>query len=388
MELPGGPEGPAPVPSSSYPAARRRVLVVSAGMGAGHHASADEAVRRLRLRGHVAERIDVLDLGRPGQGPRLRRTYAYLLHRFPWVYDGAMRFWARWPRPLERLTAHGAAAVEQGLLNQVESFHPDVVVSVFNLASQALGRLRAAGRLRIPVVTYVIDPGAHPYWVHPAVDLHLANLPSTARALDAWGASRTAVVRPLVAERFVNGLPPREEARRRLGLSSEARVALVSAGSWAVGDIERTADLLARTEGILPLTLCGSDDALRKRLAARGIGIPVGWTDDMPCLMAAADVLVDNAGGLTSWEAQAAGLPVVIHRPLPGHGRLNAEALESAGRAAYARSDGELITLIDRLGGRGEGSGSRTPRLKPLSSGDAVTAVLGLCGSPAVRRAS
>ena len=49
--------------------------------------------------------------------------------------------------------------------------------------------------------------------------------------------------------------------------------------------------------------------------------------------MAAADALVDNAGGLMCWEAQAAGLPVILYRPLPGHGRFNARALESAGRA-------------------------------------------------------
>lgn len=273
------------------------MLVVSAGMGAGHHAVADEVVRRLRRHGHVGERVDVLDLGRPGQGQRVRGTYAFLLHRLPWVYDAAMRFWARWPRPLERLTAHGAAAVERDLLDLVERCQPDVVVSVFNLASQALGRLRAAGRLQTPVVTYVIDPGAHPYWVHPAVDLHLAGLPSTARALEGWGASRTAVVRPLVAERFESGVPPREEARATLGLAGDDVVALVSAGSWAVGDIERTADLPAHTDGILPLTLCGRDDALRERLAARGAGIPVGWTDDLPRVMAAADALVDNAGG-------------------------------------------------------------------------------------------
>jgi UDP-N-acetylglucosamine:LPS N-acetylglucosamine transferase len=386
MHLSPATDGP-PSASPGRRDERRRVLVVSAGMGAGHHAVADEAVRRLRARGHVAERVDVLDLGRPGQGQRVRGTYAFLLHRLPWVYDAAMRFWARWPRPLERLTAHGAAAVERDLLDLVDRWQPDVVVSVFNLASQALGRLRAAGRLRTPVVTYVIDPGAHPYWVHPSVDLHLAGLASTARGLEAWGASRTAVVRPLVADRFGTGAPPREEARRTLGVARDDVVALVSAGSWAVGDIERTADLLARTDGVVPLTLCGRDDALRERLAARGAGIPLGWTDDLPRLMAAADVLVDNAGGVTSWEAQAAGLPVILYRPLPGHGRFNARALESAGRAAYARSERNLIALISGLRRRGDVC-DRTPPAPLLSSGDVITAVLGMCESRSGRPAS
>jgi UDP-N-acetylglucosamine:LPS N-acetylglucosamine transferase len=348
-------------------------------MGAGHHAAADQIVDELRRSGHRAQRIDVLALGRPGQGDRLRRTYAFLLRRMPWVYDLAMRFWARWPRPLEWLTSRGAAAVEHDLLDTVERLGPDVVVSVYNLSSQALGRLRARGLLRTPVVTYVTDPGAHPYWVHPAVDLHLAVLPRTARALESWGARRTAVVRPMVAEGFADGVPPREQTRRRLGVPPEARMALVSAGSWAAGGVERTVDLLAGTGTIVPVTLCGRDDALRERLSSRGAGVPLGWTEDVAALMAAADVLVDNAGGLTCWEALVSGLPVVVFRPLPGHGRFNARALEAAGCASYARTDGELIPLVEQLSRSGRRSGREPPTSPVVFSGDLVTEVLDIC---------
>jgi UDP-N-acetylglucosamine:LPS N-acetylglucosamine transferase len=377
MALAARSDGDLRSPRDAPSGARRRVLVVSAGMGAGHHAVADELVRRLRRRGHDAERVDVLELGDPGQGERLRRTYAFLLRGLPWVYDLAMRFWARWPGPLERLTAGRSRAFERGLLEQVDRFGADAVVSVYNLSSQALGRLREAGRLRTPVVTYVTDPGAHPYWVHPAVDLHLAVLPATARALEAWGAPRTALVRPLVADRVRQPPPPREETRRRLGLPTDARVALVSAGSWAAGDVERTVELLARSTAAVPVTLCGRDEDLRRRLAARGVGVPLGWTDDVPALMAAADVLVDNAGGLTCWEALARGLPVVVFRPLPGHGRFNARALQATGCAAWARSAGELVALVAQDGG----GPACPPALRGGSVEDAVAEVLG-AGDP------
>jgi processive 1,2-diacylglycerol beta-glucosyltransferase len=353
---------------------RRRVLVVSAGMGAGHHAAADELVGRLRRDGHAAERVDVLDLGRRGQGRRLQRTYSLLLRRLPWVYDLAMRLWARWPGPLELLTARGAAAYERGLLRQVERFRPDVVVSVYNLASQALGRLRAAGRLHVPVVTYVTDPGAHPYWVQPAVDLHLAILPQTAQALRCWGADRTAIVSPLVGERFLGTGLAREGARQRLGLPVDAVLALVSAGSWGAGDVDRTVRSLAATGSVEPVVLCGRDDGLRRRLARDPSVRAIGWTDDVAVLMAAVDVFVDNAGGMTCWEALAAGLPVVVFRPLPGHGRFNAGALEAAGLAAWARSEQELLTVVHREAGRG-----RLSRDPLVFSGDAVSAVLQVC---------
>lgn len=325
---------------------RHRVLVVSAGMGCGHHVAADELVRRLRERGHVAERVDVLELGRPGQGDRLRETYEFLLRRLPWVYDLAMRFWARWPAPLEAYTARGAKAYEEGLLRTVGRVGPDVVVSVYNLSSQALGRLRADGRLQVPVVTYVSDPGAHPYWVHPAVDLHLAVLPRTARALQSYGARRVRVVPRVVRPAFGESHPCRTEARRRLGLPTDVGLALLNGGSWAAGSIERTAACLANSGAAVPVTLCGRNTELRQRLTRLGAGVALGWTEDMPSVMAAVDVLVDNAGGLTCAEALACRLPVVVVNPLPGHGRLNAEALAAAGEVAYARSEDELIACV------------------------------------------
>ena len=68
----------------------------------------------------------------------------------------------------------------------------------------------------------------------------------------------------------------------------------------------------------------------------------------MPTLMAAADALVQNAGGLTCMEAFAAGLPVVSFEPIAGHGKDNAERMAEAGVAAYAATTDELFPALDR----------------------------------------
>jgi UDP-N-acetylglucosamine:LPS N-acetylglucosamine transferase len=263
------------------------------------------------------------------------------------------------------------------LLREIRRFDPDVVVSVFNLASQALGRLRARGRLTCPVVTYLSDPGPHPYWVHPAVDLYLVPLAETARGLTAYGARRTAVVAELVRPRFADHPIGRAEARRRLGLPLDADVVLVSGGSLATGTLQRTVGRLARA-GVLPVTLCGTDAVLRRRLSRRRAGVALGWTDDVAAVMAAADVLVDNAGGVTCAEALASGLPVVLFRPLPGHGRLSAETLDVAGVAPYARTDHELISLVRVLCTRRADGGGRPVAPRSGPRGDAVDAVLEL----------
>jgi UDP-N-acetylglucosamine:LPS N-acetylglucosamine transferase len=63
-------------------------------------------------------------------------------------------------------------------------------------------------------------------------------------------------------------------------------------------------------------------------------------------VLAAADVIVDNAGGTTCWEALAVGRPTVIYRPIAGHGRLNAAALQEAGLAYCAKSPVDLLAAV------------------------------------------
>ena len=62
--------------------------------------------------------------------------------------------------------------------------------------------------------------------------------------------------------------------------------------------------------------------------------------------MHVADVLVQNAGGLSLTEALVAGLPAVTYRPIPGHGRANAAVLDASGLAPWARTDDQLVEFV------------------------------------------
>jgi len=57
----------------------------------------------------------------------------------------------------------------------------------------------------------------------------------------------------------------------------------------------------------------------------------------MGALLRSCDVVVQNAGGLTSLQSLTAGVPVVSYRCVSGHGITNAESLERAGYAPWVR---------------------------------------------------
>ncbi len=67
-----------------------------------------------------------------------------------------------------------------------------------------------------------------------------------------------------------------------------------------------------------------------------------GFTDKMPELLAAADVLVHSTGGVTCLEARAAGTPVVSYGLPVGHARLNTRAMAALDLLRLANDTDEL----------------------------------------------
>ena len=118
---------------------------------------------------------------------------------------------------------------------------------------------------------------------------------------------------------------------------------LVVAGSLGLGAIPAVVRAIRRSGDYHVVAVCGHNTKLQATLIKMGGTCTViGWTHDMPELMAAADVLVENAGGLSAMEAFAAGLPVVTYHAIAGHGRDNARSMSEALVNQHARSDTEL----------------------------------------------
>jgi UDP-N-acetylglucosamine:LPS N-acetylglucosamine transferase len=128
----------------------------------------------------------------------------------------------------------------------------------------------------------------------------------------------------------------------------------VSTGSLGFGRVEHTVDaILAAGPRVRAIVTCGRNRGLQRRLAARGWPPGrlrlYGWTDEMPTLMAAADIVVSNGGGGTALEAIASARPVLITDPVPGHGRDNANLMAAAGLALLAPTPASLTAAVGRL---------------------------------------
>ncbi len=114
--------------------------------------------------------------------------------------------------------------------------------------------------------------------------------------------------------------------------------------------------------------------------------LPLGWVTDMPGLLHAARALIDNAAGQTAVQALAAGLPVVGHRPIPGHGADGVRRMAALGVSETAGDAAALLGSLDRLLPDGPARRERVAAGRALFRDDALARVLDLAAATDARR--
>lgn len=380
-----------------------RVLIVTASVGAGDLGSARELARRLRASGHEAEVVDILEAARFRLGQFLAKSYEAELRHAPWVYELLFSMWYWMPFLLAPVARVLSFFTRKAIARWAREMSADVVVSTFSVAAQILGDMRRRAKSRwpwtrrngltMPVVSCVTDFGYHPFWAHRSIDLNLAANPRAAARLAQRTGRGAIACAPLVGPEFAGAAERRPVERERLGLQPNEVAVLVSSGSWGVGDVKETVESVAETPGLVPVVACGRNSELLDELeelarTRHHRALTLGWTDDMAGLMGACDVLVENAGGLTCFEAMRAGLPLVSFRPIPGHGRKSASAMAAVGVSHFAKANDDLIEQLRSVGHPGPARRAVLDAASELFRLDAaeVVAKVASTGLPALPR--
>jgi 1,2-diacylglycerol 3-beta-galactosyltransferase len=147
----------------------------------------------------------------------------------------------------------------------------------------------------------------------------------------------------------------KQQCRTHLGLPSEKTVALLMAGGEGGGKLLPTTLALAKSK--LPLHLVvvtGRNAALRAKLNELAPSLPtpmtiLGYCDNVPELMRAADLLVTKAGPGTIAEASLAEVPVVVYDFIPGQEFGNLEYVRTNGIGVVALTTNDVVRSVRRI---------------------------------------
>lgn len=300
----------------------RRALLLSGSLGMGHDVMAEACADSLRSRGWSTELLDSMRL-LGGRGRTAGESVFRAMLAIPGLYD-AYHFAAL--RTGNRLALRTEAAACRNIVPRLGAYldarPADLAISVFATAAAAVSRLRRPGTAH---VVFCTDVTPHRLWVQPHVDLYLVTSHAAGCAVQRFDpAARIAIVPAPVRAGFYTA-PPQAAARSSLGLPENEPCVVLMSGAWGIGPLASVAAALGRA-GVQVLAVAGRNRRLAARLrevaAAHPEVHPFGYTDRIPELMSAADLVV-TASGDTCSEARVIGRHLLLLDVVPGHGRDN-----------------------------------------------------------------
>ena len=323
-----------------------RVLLLSASSGAGHVRAAQALEKAFAVRGDCAvEHIDAIKHVSKLFQNLYDKTYISMVRNAPdlmgVLYD---RTDQPWQNPRRRLALDRLNA--QPMIRLLKRVQPDLCVATHFLPAEILAWLIAKKKLQAKNAIVVTDYDVHAMWLCRTVSRYYVAIPEAAEYLAGIGVPREIIrvtgipIDPLFATPL-----DRSIARAHLKLDPSAPIILLAAGGYGVGPVEQLVhDLLALQKPWQLVAIAGKAEKVKKRLdeIVRAAGalsggaprlVPVGFTTEMDQYMAAADLLVGKAGGLTTSEALARHLPLALIEPIPGQEFRNADHLLENGAA-------------------------------------------------------
>ena len=335
-----------------------RILILTASIGSGHTRAA-EAIRAA-LAAHPAAatmQVDVVDFMARDISIihyLMKRIYLLMLRFVPDLYDVFFRVAGK----------NASGGVVRGAFAQVmvrtvgriiRTYEPDLVIAThpFPEGAAALWRVRHGADFALAAL--LTDYALHAIWLVPGVDVYFVATEAMAEGMAARGFDTHMVhATGIPIARADYGLE-RSAAQTRAGLTKDLPTILLMGGGLGLGGMDRTLAALERMERRLSILVVAGRNAVLEEHArtvartSRHVIRVFSYTDEIPTLMCAADLLITKPGGLTISEAFAAGLPLLLHDPIPGPETENTVYATRRGAAVWLHPGEAMAPAVEEI---------------------------------------
>jgi processive 1,2-diacylglycerol beta-glucosyltransferase len=362
---------------------QKRVCILTLGVGSGH-LRASEAVQRALHDGNdpiEVKVVDALDSARRWFHWLYVDPYWWMLRNAPWLWR---ILFERRQRKLHQSTApdwvfrRGCGEV----LRQIKNYAPQLVIVTEIGAAEIAALGRREGWFNAPLLAVQTDFQTEPPWVQAEIDAYCVASEEARAQLIGWGVLPNRILVCGIPVDPAFALPfDKKELKQALGLDARRPVVLVMGGGRGPVPLDRVVASLELCDAPMQvLAVAGHDCSLRHRLELlRGrVAMDLhlfGWTENVPELMAVSDLLITKPGGLTTAEALAAGLPMILSHPIPGPEERHVRYLRQKGVALHAETLNDVPRLASRLLSSADELGEIRRRAREWSRPDAAHAI-------------
>ena len=335
----------------------KRISILTFSVGAGH-LRASQAIHQALHDGAddiEARTIDVLDLAKSWFRRLYVKPYWRMARHAPWASRKVFKWRQQKPREAtlpDWILRRGCRDV----LVQLQAFRPHLIIATEVGAAELAALGRREGWFSAPILAAQADFHTELPWVKSEIDVYCVGSDEAKYQLITWGVSANRILTCGVSIDPAFTLDfDRTELRRALGLDVRRPVVLVMGsgmGPTVLDAIIRSLEMCRQP--VQAIAVAGRNRTLRVQLEAlrRQIALDLhifGWTDAVPELMGAASVLITKPGGLTTAEAMAAGVPMILTNPISGTEEQHLRLLVKRGVALSAARLEEIPVLVSRL---------------------------------------
>ncbi len=335
---------------------KKRILFLISDTGGGHRAAAeaiDEAIHHLYPDIYETFIEDIWAEHTPWPINKLSGIY-------PWLVGSGLVLWKLlWLTTTTfksyKIIFSGVSPVLQKRITRFfTEINPDIIISVHPLMNHLAIKLKdKAGLRRVPFLTVVTDMvSIHPVWICSAVTFCAVPTEAARQLALKFGmpSEKIMVTGQPVSLKFGSISTDQAQLRQKLGLQPDRKTILLVGGGEGFGPVFEISRAISRTAfQAQMIVVTGRNSALKRRLDQVCWEIPtqiLGFVNNMPELMGAADILVTKAGPGSISEAFIAKLPVIVFGYIPGQETGNVRYIQDYRAGLLSEDPTEIARLI------------------------------------------
>lgn len=236
----------------------------------------------------------------------------------------------------------------------LDEFKPHVIVCTQAFPCGLVADYKKSLNLNMPLIGVLTDYAPHSYWIYNNVDRYIVPSEETGKKLVANGIEHNRIAEFGIPIDPKFRLPlDADKIREKLSLDKNTPVVLMMGGTQGLGPIREMVNLLDKSRiGLQIIVAVGTNNKVYRWIKARRFHkriIALYKADNVDELMEASDIIITKPGGITTAEALAKGLPMLIANPIPGQEAMNTKFLLKEGVAVKAYAPGDVVTLVEEL---------------------------------------
>lgn len=235
-------------------------------------------------------------------------------------------------------------------------FRPNAVVCSQAFPCGMVADFKKTYNSQLPLIGVLTDYAPHSYWIYDDVDYYITPAEEVKDRFVQKGVAANKIK--------VYGIPVdpkfllthnRQELAEKFGLSLDKPIILAMGGGQGLGPLAKIVSAFKKMRIDSQLVLVAGNNKklynkLKRKIRKQKKKIALyGFINNIDELMEISTLIITKAGGLTTAEALARGLPMVIIKPLPGQEEINTMYLLHKGAAVKISDDSRILQLIQGL---------------------------------------